>query len=604
MALVIRRGRSDEDEIEHTVGKHKKHKFSASNTSINIPDYSVVPATHMQVETELDRKAREKRKIQAVYAEKALKPSKTRVLNPEEILSSSVNLFQEPENKSDVHNSNNMAYYRKRKYRRSSCCGSSTRKRRRSVYPRAFPRSKYGATFVKRGTDENIALYGADYKSASGIQLANRRNTGFSGRGAYGVGKALRHGARHLIQKGLTEAKHLGGEMLHDAMSAGRAAFDASPEGQAFNAIYGAVGGRGAYEVTSNQLINPMGPSSAMTTSPDETNDITLSRSEFIQDITSDSTKPFNTVFNAALNPGLPGPFPWLSQIAQYFEEYEFVQLIFEVRSMVTEGNTTAGGTIVHATQYNPTNALFTTKQRMENYEYASSHKVTDHGQHGIECDPAKRAGSAAEYVRTGPVPSGQDQKSYDLALYQLVITGATANINIGELWVHYTVKLKKTKIPDPGSAVTPFAQCSANSTQTGVNNIGSSPFVIAASSTIVPTISGQGTPNLQVALPASMTAALKYDIALSCDGLTTAGVSRPLLFTMTATNATVNGDDNPTCPTLGGTFALATIQNGSCVKNFTPNGGGQVVLTLSATLGAFPSSGTVFLTINPSSTF
>jgi hypothetical protein len=233
------------------------------------------------------------------------------------------------------------------------------------------------------------------------------------------------------------------------------------PEGAALGSTLGSMAGQqisnkllgnGAYE-TTNQLINPTGPSSTFSTAGDETNDVIITHTEFLDDITSSGEAKFTSKKEIYLNPGLSESFPWLSQIAQYFDEYEWCQLVFHFKSMVTEGNSTAGGTIIHCTQYNPNTPFFTTKQQMENYEYASSHKVTDHGLHGVECDPLKKGGNPTEYVRTGKLNDDEDLKTYDLATYQLAIanTPATSN-NLGELWVTYTVKLKKTKVAVPGS--------------------------------------------------------------------------------------------------------------------------------------------------------
>ena len=121
------------------------------------------------------------------------------------------------------------------------------------------------------------------------------------------------------------------------------------------------------------------------------------------------------------------------------------MQVIFEFRSTVVEGNNTAAGTVIQCCQYNPANALFTSKSAMENYEYAHSHKVTDSSHFGVECDPGKRGGSPIEYVRTDDNYVG-DIKNFDLGKYQLAINGCPAQ-TIGELWVHYTVRLSKSKI-------------------------------------------------------------------------------------------------------------------------------------------------------------
>lgn len=236
----------------------------------------------------------------------------------------------------------------------------------------------------------------------------------------------------------------LGRDLLHEVARA-----NAASSGPHRPSIYDWQGS-GAYS-SANQLVGSPVASRTFTNTGNETNDVVISHREYIQDLIPTGTG-FQTLYTAYQNPGLAASFPWLSQIAQYFEEYEFVQLLYTVESMVTEGNTNAAGTVIMCTQYNPTNAPFTSKATMENYEHSQSFKVTQHAVHGVECDPAKRGGNLAEYIRTGPVPSGQDPKTYDLGIFQVATQGAYPNLMIGELWVTYQVRLSKAKIPPVGT--------------------------------------------------------------------------------------------------------------------------------------------------------
>lgn len=235
----------------------------------------------------------------------------------------------------------------------------------------------------------------------------------------------------------------LGSALYHDVARAGHPSVARRPT--AYDWV-----GSGAYS-SSNQLVNRSGPSSFVSTHIDETNTIVITHREYLMDL-KPASSGFETLHSAYLNPGLSESFPWLSQIAQYFEEYQFSQLLFTVESMVTEGNQNSAGTIVMCTQYNPTNALFNNKAAMENYEHSQSFRVTEHGVHGVECDPSKKGGTPIEYVRTGAVPPNQDAKSYDLGLFQLACQGCYPDLNIGELWVTYTVHLSKAKIPPVGT--------------------------------------------------------------------------------------------------------------------------------------------------------
>jgi hypothetical protein len=156
-------------------------------------------------------------------------------------------------------------------------------------------------------------------------------------------------------------------------------------------------------------------------------------------------------VFN--LNPGLQGTFVWLSQIAQNFEEYEFVQLIFHYRSTVSDAtNNTSGqvGVVIMATSYNAANPNFTDKQQMVEYAHSHSCRITEHMSHGVECDPRKNALSPILYIRANPVVTNQDLKTYDLGKFQIAVSNCPTAYNgypIGELWVEYRCELRKPKL-------------------------------------------------------------------------------------------------------------------------------------------------------------
>lgn len=65
---------------------------------------------------------------------------------------------------------------------------------------------------------------------------------------------------------------------------------------------------------------------------------------------------------------------------------------------------------------------------------------------HPIECAGRKNVLSN-QYIRTGAIPTGADQRFYDLGLTQFATQGQQAASTIGEIWVSYHVKLMKPKI-------------------------------------------------------------------------------------------------------------------------------------------------------------
>lgn len=172
---------------------------------------------------------------------------------------------------------------------------------------------------------------------------------------------------------------------------------------------------------------------------------------EYLGDITGTS---LFTNRQFPLNPGINDTFPWLSSVAQNYQEYRWHGLVFEFRSMVTDFVTGgAPGTVIMATNYNADSTAYATKQAMENSEYAVSVKPTNNLMHFIECAPAETF-SPIKFIRTGPAPSGQDLRLYDQGIFQFASNGNPVQL-MGELWVSYCVEFLKPILPvTPGGPV------------------------------------------------------------------------------------------------------------------------------------------------------
>lgn len=202
--------------------------------------------------------------------------------------------------------------------------------------------------------------------------------------------------------------------------------------------------------VTENAIVNNGGHFEVPTFGSNDFGTITMSHKEYLQDIYGPPPGTFqNTTF--ALNPGQAKTFPWLHQIAANYEEYEFEQLIFTYRSTITDFVSTNGqvGMILMATQYNAESPAFTNKQDMLEYEFAMSGKTSKSMLHGVECDPAQSSGPSGKYIRLGPAPPNEDLKTYDLGQLNVAVSNLPKEFqgqSLGEIWVSYTVKLRKPK--------------------------------------------------------------------------------------------------------------------------------------------------------------
>lgn len=209
---------------------------------------------------------------------------------------------------------------------------------------------------------------------------------------------------------------------------------------------------------TTNDLVEGGAPSVAQFASTgDETGALAISNREYLGDVFGNAlvavgSQPISfTKTSYILNPGLEKTFPWLSQIASNYEEYEFKQLMFTYKSTVQDINSNNGqvGTAIMTTTYNANASDFPDKASMMQYAHSSSMKVTDDGIHGVECDPSKLSGSPGKFIRSGNIDV-TDLNTYDYGKFQLGIANtpsSLANNAIGELWVSYTLILRKPKI-------------------------------------------------------------------------------------------------------------------------------------------------------------
>lgn len=211
------------------------------------------------------------------------------------------------------------------------------------------------------------------------------------------------------------------------------------------------MSGRGDYGLVTNSLVTGTGSDVVPSFGP-STDSITITNKEYMRDVFCPLTlNAFQIADTIQLNPGLGESFPSLSQIAMNYEEYEFIQLAITFKSTIDQSLATNGqsGQIALTTSYNPDSDPFGSKQEMMSYSGGMSCKTNQSMIHGIECDPAKNSGSAGKFVRPGFV-SAVDLKNYDLGTTYLSVLDAPQQflgVTLGELWISYTVVLRKPKL-------------------------------------------------------------------------------------------------------------------------------------------------------------
>lgn len=214
--------------------------------------------------------------------------------------------------------------------------------------------------------------------------------------------------------------------------------------GMGINMAKSMLTGSGDYRVTSNACIVPGFKNSDSTV---------ITHREYITDIKTGALSSGSSVFDIQkfpLQPGDTSTFPWLATIASNYEEYDIQGMVFAY--VATSGESvastnTALGTVIMATEYDPTKPDFVNKQAMENYSFATSAKPSVNQLHAVECakvrTPVKQL-----YVRNGTV-AGTDIRWSDFGNFYIATVGCpAAGTTIGELWVTYKVKLIKPRLP------------------------------------------------------------------------------------------------------------------------------------------------------------
>jgi len=346
----------------------------------------------------------------------------------------------------------------------------------------------------------------------------------------------------------------------------------------------GQVFGSGDYQVvgaepTYNVLMNSQIPKFSTTR---QTN--VICHREYLGDILG--TAGFNNTAYP-LNPGIAKTFPWLSVIAQNYQQYKFHGVIFEFRPLITDFVTNgAPGVVIMATNYNADATIYNTKQEMENSEYAVSVKPTRELLHGIECDSNQTTISEL-YVRTGATPAGQDLRLYDLGTFQFA-TQVNPIQNLGELWVSYCVEFFKPILPsDVGGNV-----LSAFTTRGAISS--ANPF---GTSVIVPLV---GDLDLVFQTPAIIAFTANpgncYFVTFTWNGTASAWTPPSLTFSgLKLVNNSFAGAGNPTNGPPAGVITGIVVYEFivSCV-NLVP---GTVTATLGGA-GAYPSASSMSVTI------
>jgi hypothetical protein len=183
---------------------------------------------------------------------------------------------------------------------------------------------------------------------------------------------------------------------------------------------------------------------------------VRLTEREFIGNIVSGQVVSGSSLFtnqSFPINPTNPDTFPWLSKMANLFDQWEPHGIVFEFHttSSTFNGTSQALGAVIMATEYDFNDADYPSKQIMENADYACSSVPSTNLLHGVECDPHERP---LEILYTSAT-AGQENFNH-LGKFQIATQGcSTAGTTLGELWISYDITFYKKQMESLAESIT-----------------------------------------------------------------------------------------------------------------------------------------------------
>lgn len=309
-----------------------------------------------------------------------------------------------------------------------------------AYYNRKYPYADWGTQRHQKGT--MVAQAGQTWRSATPEQRAWRRANNYYGVGGYWgrtIGGAL---GKAFKAPWMAAVGDKAGDFIVDEL----------PKLLGGKGMYT---GSGMYNPTSanSLVVGPHNDFQVPQFSPaTDGSSVVISHKEYIGDFYAPPVGVGFTNQTYKINPGLEATFPWLAQVAQNYVEYRIDQLIFTYKSTVADFAASSGqvGQIIGVTQYDANQKPFTEKRSMMEYDAAQSCKTSSNLLMGVECDPRKNAGAPTKFVRTTPLATAKDLNQYDHGTFNIACHDTPdtyANQVLGEIWVSYTVELRKPKV-------------------------------------------------------------------------------------------------------------------------------------------------------------
>jgi len=169
---------------------------------------------------------------------------------------------------------------------------------------------------------------------------------------------------------------------------------------------------------------------------------------EFIGNITGSAL--FQIALTLSVNPGLSATFPWLSIMAQAWEQYKFRKLKFV---FLTRTGSNTPGSVIMSPDYDASDAAPATEQIMSTYDGTVEDAPWKDNALVLKTGLLSGAAGPRKFVRTGALSPNQDVKLYDVANMFVGVVDGTS-VAWGKLWVEYDIDFWVPQLPSAGPSL------------------------------------------------------------------------------------------------------------------------------------------------------
>jgi hypothetical protein len=293
--------------------------------------------------------------------------------------------------------------------------------------------SKRGGALTRKQI-QALSRAGRQKEASTALKLANEA-------------RAINHFVAPKRKKGPKKPKRTGfGKWLRTAGGIAGSWLGNETLGRRVGGAVSRIFGQGDYIVRSNSLMNGGPPSFSPLNAG-----VRITHREYITDLFSSINYSVNTF---RLQPSIETSFPWLSQLANSFEQYK-------INGMVVYLNTTSGNAISSTnnalgvwgvtTVYDPSRPPLANKTQAEEYVGCTAGVPSVSILHPIECKPKSDVLERYFLDYTGTV-TGDSLKFYDHGLINVFTQGQqAAGINLGEMWISYDITFYNPRIQPIG---------------------------------------------------------------------------------------------------------------------------------------------------------